>query len=75
MIPYQFSSVQPLFLTVACVYEYFITLDREVELFWTGRATSAAILFFLNRYWSLVTFLYNLAIFVPMSDLVNIFQR
>ncbi|RDX42916.1 hypothetical protein OH76DRAFT_1422252 [Lentinus brumalis] len=42
------------------VYEYMITFGREVELFWTGRLTGAAILFFFNRYLSLVVDVYGL---------------
>ncbi|RPD60336.1 hypothetical protein L226DRAFT_525611 [Lentinus tigrinus ALCF2SS1-7] len=42
------------------VYEYMITLGREVELFWRGRLTGAAILFFFNRYLSLVVDVYGL---------------
>ncbi|TFK81238.1 hypothetical protein K466DRAFT_604664 [Polyporus arcularius HHB13444] len=42
------------------VYEYMMTFGREVELFWTGRLTGAAILFFFNRYLSLVVDVYGL---------------
>ena len=37
-----------------------ITLGREVELFWKGRLTGAAVLFFFNRYLSLVVDVYGL---------------
>ena len=36
-----------------------ITLGREVELFWKGRLTGAAVLFFFNRYLSLVVDVYG----------------
>lgn len=40
------------------VYDYFLTLPAEVNLFWKRRRTGAAVLFFANRYLSL---LYNIA--------------
>ncbi|KAI1787976.1 hypothetical protein LXA43DRAFT_1184168 [Ganoderma leucocontextum] len=43
------------------VYEYFITLGREVQLFWKGKWTGAAILFYVNRYLSLAVNIYGLA--------------
>ncbi|KAM5543601.1 hypothetical protein V8D89_002852 [Ganoderma adspersum] len=43
------------------VYEYFITLRREVQLFWRGKWTGAAILFFFNRYLSLIVYIYGFA--------------
>lgn len=43
------------------IYEYFITLGREVELFWKGEWTGAAVLFFFNRYLSLIVNIYGLA--------------
>ncbi|TBU23721.1 hypothetical protein BD309DRAFT_863465 [Dichomitus squalens] len=35
-------------------YEYFITLDMEVALFWKKHTTGAGILFFFNRYYTLL---------------------
>ncbi len=43
------------------MYEYFITLGREAELFWKGKWTGAAILFYVNRYLSLIVNIYGLA--------------
>ncbi|KAJ4471715.1 hypothetical protein C8J55DRAFT_520787 [Lentinula edodes] len=41
-------------VNIAClalsVYEWLITLDQEIEYFWTGKWTISRILFFLNRY-------------------------
>ena len=42
------------------VYEYMITLGREVQLFWRRKLTGAAALFYLNRYLSLVVNVYGL---------------
>ena len=41
-------------------YDYALTFSREVELFWKGRLTGAAVLFFFNRYLSLVVDVYGL---------------
>ncbi len=64
-------------LTLPClheglvVYEYMITFGREVELFWTGRLTGAAILFFFNRYLSLVVDVYGLLENMYVPDKVS----
>ncbi|KAI0746884.1 hypothetical protein C8Q80DRAFT_1271711 [Daedaleopsis nitida] len=50
------------------VYEYLITFDQEVRLFWRRDVSGACILFFLNRYLSLSVQLLDLVLFVtPMS--------
>ena len=36
------------------LYEYLLTLDAEVEQYWNRKATAASVLFFLNRYVSIV---------------------
>ena len=36
--------------TVLAFYEYAITVDREVELFWKRKISGATALFFANRY-------------------------
>ncbi|KAI0711168.1 hypothetical protein C8T65DRAFT_185592 [Cerioporus squamosus] len=51
-------SVDAYFSISTCaffIYEYFITFDREVELFWKGKMTGASIIFLLNRYLPLLT--------------------
>ncbi len=53
------------------MYEYMITFGREVELFWTGRLTGAAILFFFNRYLSLVVDVYGLLENMYVPDKVS----
>ena len=55
------------------VYEYLITLEREVELFWKGGSTSATALFAVNRYLTLGLRVANLMGFVPMSDEASIY--
>ena len=42
------------------VYDYFMTLGREVELFWKGKCRGAAILFYINRYLNLLFSIYEL---------------
>ena len=42
------------------VYEYFVTLRREVELFWKHKWTGATVLFYFNRYLSLLVNIYGL---------------
>ena len=32
------------------MYEYLLTLDQEVNLFWRRKLTGASVLYFLNRY-------------------------
>ncbi|TFK84135.1 hypothetical protein K466DRAFT_589157 [Polyporus arcularius HHB13444] len=40
--------------SVFLMYDYVITFGQEVELFWTNRLTGATVLFFANRYISLL---------------------
>lgn len=44
------------------VYEYLITLEREVQLFWKGKWTGAAVLFYFNRYLSLFVNIYAMVL-------------
>ena len=39
------------------IYEYLITLRREAQLFWRGKWTGATVLFFFNRYLSLIVYI------------------
>ena len=36
------------------IYDYVITFGREVEMFWRSKFTGASVLFFANRYVSLL---------------------
>lgn len=38
------------------LYEYLVTLDQEVRLFWARRARAASMLFFTIRYWTLLNY-------------------
>jgi hypothetical protein len=54
-------------VNIAClawmVYEWFITLDQEIEHFWTGRWSMSRILFFFNRYIPLFLVIFGLIVF------------
>ena len=53
-------------------YEYMITFDREVNLFWRQKITMASILFGINRYLPLAVTIINLPYSVPnISFLVS----
>ena len=54
-------------------YDYFITLDEEVKLFWNRKLSVASALFLINRYLVLILRLCNLIGFAPMPDHVRRF--
>ncbi|KAL1938174.1 hypothetical protein VTO73DRAFT_11818 [Trametes versicolor] len=57
------------------VYEYVITLDQELALFWRRKKTGATCLFLANRYLTLLCFAWlGSATFATMSDQVSIFD-
>ena len=39
-------------------FEYLLTFDQEVRLFWGKKLTSAAALFFVNRYTTIIYTIY-----------------
>ncbi|KAI0730530.1 hypothetical protein C8Q76DRAFT_782247 [Earliella scabrosa] len=39
---------------VLLVFDYLITIDQEISLYWTHRLNGAAVLFFLNRYFLMI---------------------
>ncbi|OJT09220.1 hypothetical protein TRAPUB_14295 [Trametes pubescens] len=49
--------------TALLLYEYLVTVDQEVRLFWTRPARAASLLFFVIRYWTLL----NYVVFWAMS--------
>ncbi|KAI0628911.1 hypothetical protein C8Q77DRAFT_1067287 [Trametes polyzona] len=51
-------------------YEYVITLDREVNLFWTRKFTGATALFLANRYIPLLLQIVDMCGYATMSDKV-----
>ena len=56
--------------TVLILYDYFITLGAEVELFWKKKICRASVLFFLNRYLVLVYQFFNMRGQFTFSDLL-----
>ncbi|KAI0640671.1 hypothetical protein C8Q79DRAFT_920877, partial [Trametes meyenii] len=50
-------------------YDFLLTLDREVELFWSRGLNGASVLFFVTRYWTLFLYVVVDSItFVQLSD-------
>ncbi|KAI0794718.1 hypothetical protein C8Q74DRAFT_1163339, partial [Fomes fomentarius] len=50
------------------IYDTLLTFGREVDCFWTGRMTGARILYFANRYISLLSTVLNIIRSAPLSD-------
>ena len=53
------------------LYDWFLTIDGEMEYFWNRQVTGATILFFVNRYISLASFILTFVDYKPMSDKVR----
>ena len=51
------TLISPEKLSALLAYEYLITLDREIALFWKRKLTGASVLFLCTRY--LALFSYN----------------
>ena len=50
------------------LYDYMITFDQEISLFWHKRFTGASFLFFFGRYLSIVEVIRNsLDTFIPLQ--------
>ena len=59
--------------SVLFIYEYLITIDKEVQYLYSGtRWTGAAALFWLNRYLSLIAFVADFVIYAELSRKVCI---
>lgn len=55
-------------LAAFLIYDYVITIGQEVELFWTMQLTGASVLFFANRYITLLFNILGLAALAPFSS-------
>lgn len=54
------------------VYEYLITFDQEVLLFWRRKPTGATVLFLMVRYLALLSYsFFGAATYAPMSAKVR----
>ncbi|TBU61802.1 hypothetical protein BD310DRAFT_872620 [Dichomitus squalens] len=58
--------------TALIIYEFLIITSQEARYFWSGRLTGAAVLFYLNKYLVLLSFVYTMMGYIPgMSDRVR----
>ncbi|PIL30359.1 hypothetical protein GSI_07544 [Ganoderma sinense ZZ0214-1] len=57
--------------TTLYMYEYLLTIDYEVELFWRRKFTGASALFFLNRYLRLWFYIAQLIFWASLSSPVR----
>ena len=56
------------------LYEYLITFDLEVQLFWKRQLTGAGILFLLNRYLLLTNVLFAISPALPqVSHVMDVY--
>ncbi|KAI1791573.1 hypothetical protein LXA43DRAFT_421419 [Ganoderma leucocontextum] len=56
-------------VTALVVYDWVVTLSREVHLFWTGTARPlSAVLYFSNKYLNVLSMILGMLSYVPMSD-------
>ena len=58
-------------LTALYAYEYIVTFDCEVELFWRRKFTVSSALFFLNRYLPFVVCIMNMPYPDPLTYIVS----
>lgn len=68
------SQIMPITIchTVLLFYDYILTFDKEVGLFWKKRISGASLLFFCNRYLTLLTQMFDMMQFTTdMSDEVR----
>ena len=65
----------PYLYAVLLIYDYMITFGREVDAFWTRRFSGATVLFFSNKYLTLLNHLLDLSLYFPVhvSDKVRYF--
>lgn len=58
-------------LPALLAYEFLITFDQEVEMFWVRKMTGASVLFLSNRYLLLLGYILVMCEYIPMSDSVR----
>ena len=54
------------------IYEFVVTLDTEVRLFWGRKITGASVVFFLNRYTMLCYAIVSLWQFLPVANSASV---
>ena len=67
------NVVRLLMMTTAAMvlYEYIVTLGDEVDLFWKRKISSASIIFFLNRYLTILGYVLDSGTFHVQTDIVS----
>ena len=62
-------------ITVLLFYDYILTLDKEVRLFWKRKISGASLLFLFNRYLTVLTQVLDVVQFTSdMSDKASIWH-
>ena len=56
-------------------YEYIVTFEREVNLFWRQKITVATVLFMVNRYLALWTSFMNFPFHIPLQASTAVLSR
>ena len=57
------------------IYEFLITLDTEVRLFWGREITGASVVFFVNRYMMLVYAVFSMWEYSPLATSASVRQN
>ena len=57
-----FVRIHHLTTSALMFFEYFLTFDQEVRLFWGKKLTGAVALFFVNRYTTIIYIIYVMLI-------------
>ena len=55
-----FVRIHHLTTSALIFFEYLLTFDQEVRLFWGKKLTGAVALFFVNRYTTIIYIIYNM---------------
>ena len=68
------SNPLPVLISALVLYDYLISLDQEVNLFWKRKFTGATVLFLLNRYLLLINYTLIFATTSHLSETVSHFD-
>ena len=68
---YSSSNPLPVLISALVLYDYLISLDQEVNLFWKRKFTGATVLFLLNKYLLVLSNILSLASTERSSDFVS----
>ncbi|TBU54972.1 hypothetical protein BD310DRAFT_826927, partial [Dichomitus squalens] len=61
-------------IAVTFLYNSLITTGEEIRCFWGRKVTGTAILFWLNKYLTILEWVWDLAIGFTNSDVVHLFS-